>query len=92
MAHEGPSSEGFRPHARQSLNGWQPEFVEAQYQRFLADPDSVGPEWKQFFLGFELGTAREPEAAASPSAAAAPSAPMPAVSVAPNAPADADQR
>ncbi|MFZ9881932.1 MAG: 2-oxoglutarate dehydrogenase E1 subunit family protein, partial [Phycisphaerales bacterium] len=49
MAHEGPSSEGFRPHARQSLNGWQPEFVEAQYQRFLADPDSVGPEWKQFF-------------------------------------------
>ena len=92
MAHEGPSPEGFRPHARQSLNGWQPEFVDAQYQRFLADPDSVGPEWRQFFLGFELGMSREPEAAASPSAAAAPSAPMPAVSVAPNATADADQR
>ncbi|MCE2881177.1 MAG: 2-oxoglutarate dehydrogenase E1 component [Planctomycetaceae bacterium] len=89
MAHEGPSHEGSRPHARQSLNGWQPEFVEAQYQRFLADPDSVGPEWRQFFLGFELGMSREPEAAASTSAAAAPSAPTP---VATGTTADADQR
>ncbi|MFM7052455.1 MAG: 2-oxoglutarate dehydrogenase E1 component [Planctomycetota bacterium] len=93
MAHEGPSREGSRPHARQSLNGWQPEFVEAQYERFLADPESVGAEWKQFFLGFELGMARGdaslPEPPPPPPIAASTmSSALPAAGTA----ADADQR
>ena len=59
MAHEkasmGANKDGSHPHAPQSVNSWQPDYVEALFAQFKADPDSVGPEWKNFFLGFELG-------------------------------------
>ncbi len=29
--------------------------VERLYQQYLSQPDSVGPEWRQYFLGFEAG-------------------------------------
>ena len=59
MAHEmasmGANKDGSHPHAPQSVNSWQPDYVEALFAQFKADPDSVGAEWKSFFLGFELG-------------------------------------
>ena len=74
MAHEkasmGANKDGSHPHAPQSVNSWQPDYVEALFAQFKADPDSVGPEWKNFFLGFELGLKLEGaegvEAAAAP--------------------------
>src|SRR6185503_15679696 len=38
-----------------SVNGWNAEYVDGLYQRWQADPDSVEPEWRQFFAGFDLG-------------------------------------
>lgn len=73
MAHTGANKDGSHPHAPQSVNSWQPDYVEALFAQFKADPDSVGPEWKNFFLGFELGLKLEgaegAEAAAAPSQA-----------------------
>ena len=70
MAHTGANKDGSHPHAPQSVNSWQPDYVEALFAQFKADPDSVGPEWKNFFLGFELGLKLEGaegvEAAAAP--------------------------
>jgi 2-oxoglutarate dehydrogenase E1 component len=34
------------------------EAIDAAYQRWLRDPDSVDPSWRFFFEGFELGLAR----------------------------------
>ncbi|MFN9125851.1 MAG: 2-oxoglutarate dehydrogenase E1 subunit family protein, partial [bacterium] len=51
MAHTGANKDGSHPHAPQSVNSWQPDYVEALFAQFKADPDSVGPEWKNFFLG-----------------------------------------
>ena len=83
MAHEkasmGANKDGSHPHAPQSVNSWQPDYIEGLFQQFKANPDSVGSEWKNFFLGFELGLKLEGaeggEAAATPSHApqAAPS-------------------
>ena len=41
--------------ARMSLNGWNAEFVDETYARWKADPESVEPDWRRFFEGFELG-------------------------------------
>src|SRR4030095_2544057 len=38
-----------------SVNGWNAEYVDGLYQQWQADPDSVEPEWRQFFAGFDLG-------------------------------------
>lgn len=38
-----------------SVNGWNAEFIETQYQRWTADPGSVDEPWRQFFQGFDLG-------------------------------------
>ena len=74
MAPSGPSADGSHPHAPQSVNGWQPDFVEALYAEFKADPASVAPEWRQFFLGFELGLSTEGTAPAAGTPAPAPAA------------------
>ena len=41
-----------------SLNGWNAEFVDDLYQRWKADPETVEPDWRRFFEGFDLGIAR----------------------------------
>jgi len=38
-----------------SINGWNAEYLEAMYERWLADPSSVDAETAQFFRGFDLG-------------------------------------
>ncbi len=39
-----------------SVNGWNAAWVDQQYERWQEDPNSVGPEWRTFFQGFELGS------------------------------------
>ncbi|HRQ74724.1 MAG TPA: 2-oxoglutarate dehydrogenase E1 component [Phycisphaerales bacterium] len=41
--------------AQLSVNGWNPEFIDALYQQWSNDPNSVDPEWRTFFKGFDLG-------------------------------------
>ena len=36
------------------LNGWQGAYIDAQYEQFKADPASVAPDVRAFFMGFEL--------------------------------------
>jgi 2-oxoglutarate dehydrogenase E1 component len=38
-----------------SVNALSPEFLEAEYARFRADPNALAPDLKAFFLGFDLG-------------------------------------
>ena len=58
-----------------SLNGWNPEYLDAEYQRYLADPSSVGSDLRAFFQGLELGMQRSgdvvPPSSASPQRAGA---------------------
>src|SRR5262245_31177177 len=56
------------PLARPSVNAWEGEYLDALYQQWADDPESVEPHWQQFFAGFELGlrptaTDRAPRAA-----------------------------
>ncbi len=53
--------------SNQSVNGWSSDFIEGEYKRWKADPASVTAEWRQFFLGFELGVDRtgEPQGGAA---------------------------
>ena len=44
--------------AAQSVNAWDPAFLEQQYASWKRDPQSVDASWRQFFLGFDLGLAR----------------------------------
>src|SRR5205823_3785056 len=37
---------------------WNLDLIEAQYQRWRADPNSVEDSWRLFFEGFELGQAQ----------------------------------
>ncbi|MEN0020368.1 MAG: 2-oxoglutarate dehydrogenase E1 component [Planctomycetota bacterium] len=53
-----------------SVNGWNAEYVEQAYQRFLADPQSVSDGDRAFFAGFDLAAARS-----SPASGQAASAP-----------------
>ena len=62
MAQLGPNSDGSQPHAHQSINGWQSDYVESLYAQYKSDPTSVGAEWLNFFRGFELGLQRESDA------------------------------
>lgn len=58
-----------------SLNGWNADYVEAQYLEFKADPTSVSPDLRAFFQGFDLALARgrSEQATRAPVAATAPS-------------------
>jgi 2-oxoglutarate dehydrogenase E1 component len=40
-----------------SINGWNAEYLEAEYRRFQADPGSVSPDLASFFHGFDLASA-----------------------------------
>src|SRR5262245_7384350 len=47
------------------------EVIDAAYQRWRRDPDSVDPSWRYFFEGFELGLVQPaPAATAGPPAGA----------------------
>jgi len=37
---------------------WSEALIDENYERWVADPSSVGPDWASFFEGFELGLAR----------------------------------
>jgi len=41
---------------------WNAEYIEAQYQRWKADPTSVSKDWRFFFEGFELAAVGATEA------------------------------
>jgi 2-oxoglutarate dehydrogenase E1 component len=41
-----------------SINAWNAAFIDAEYERYLADPNSVSPDLRAFFLGFELAGQR----------------------------------
>ena len=98
MSQAGPSEDGSHPHAPQSVNGWQSDFVESLYADFRKDPNSVEADWRRFFLGFELGLTREQaDSGAAPAAMPTAIAPPPTTTTttapAPSAvAADADQR
>ena len=68
-------------HAAQSVNAWDPAFVEQQYAAWKRDPHSVDAGWRQFFLGFDLGLARPTPAKGGAPAATAPAASTPAAGV-----------
>ena len=48
-----------------SLNAWSAEYIDAQYAQYKADPGSVAPDLRAFFMGFELGNERAPAGGAS---------------------------
>jgi len=41
------------------------EHIDAMYQQWLNDPDSVGTDWRHFFTGFALALDRQPTASVS---------------------------
>ena len=49
--------------AQLSCNGWNAEYVDALYEQWRADRESVDAQWRQFFQGFELGVQRDHAAA-----------------------------
>ena len=59
MAQSGASTDGSHPHAPQSVNGWQSDYIESLFAQFKANPDAVPAEWQNFFRGFELGLATD---------------------------------
>lgn len=40
-----------------SVNGWSPEYLEARYEQYRRDPDSLNEVERMFFLGFDLAMA-----------------------------------
>jgi 2-oxoglutarate dehydrogenase E1 component len=48
-----------------SVNGWNAEYLEAEYGRFKADPASVSPDLSSFFQGFDLALSRTGAASAA---------------------------
>ena len=48
-----PSPKAIRP----AVNGWNADFLEAQYHAWKADPGAVAEDLRQFFLGFDLAAA-----------------------------------
>ena len=45
-----------------SVNAWSAEYLEAQYERFRADPTSVPASMADFFRGFDLAMTMAPAA------------------------------
>ena len=37
------------------VNGWNAEYIDALYQEWLENPDSLETQWQRFFEGFHLG-------------------------------------
>ncbi|GAB4516340.1 MAG: 2-oxoglutarate dehydrogenase E1 component [Phycisphaerales bacterium] len=46
---------------RPSVNGWNAEYLDAQYTAWQADPQSVSPDLRAFFMGLEAGASRNPD-------------------------------
>ncbi|MEZ6233121.1 MAG: 2-oxoglutarate dehydrogenase E1 component [Phycisphaerales bacterium] len=44
-----------------SVNSWNAEYLESEYQRFRQDPASVSPAMADFFRGFDLALGLAPE-------------------------------
>ena len=49
-----------------SVNSWSAEYLDAEYARFKADPDSVPADLRSFFQGFDLAVARPPATRGAP--------------------------
>jgi len=47
------------------------DYVDTLYRKYLADPASVGDDWRIFFAGFDLASGSAPRTAAEPPVAAA---------------------
>lgn len=58
MTNEGHDKLQPAPPARQSINGWDPAFLDSLFAQWSLNPNSVDASWQQFFAGFELGLAR----------------------------------
>jgi len=43
-----------------AINSWNPEYIDAMYQQWQREPESVSSEWQQFFRGFDLGVRNAP--------------------------------
>jgi 2-oxoglutarate dehydrogenase E1 component len=55
-----------------AVNGWQAEYLDAQYQQFRQDPASVPPDLRSMFQGFDLALSGQgPAASGSTSGASA---------------------
>ena len=52
----GASKHRIMPIPRDSLSRANAGYVEAMYQRYLADPASVPGDWSLFFAGFEFAS------------------------------------
>ena len=49
-----------------SVNAWSPAYLEAEYERFKADPASVPADLRAFLQGFDLALAQAPSRGAAP--------------------------
>ena len=45
---------------RPSVNGWNGRYLDEQYDQYKADPESVPPETRAFFQGFDLASSQSP--------------------------------
>ena len=43
---------------RPSVNGWNADYLDAQFEQYKSDPNSVTPDLRAFFIGLEAGAAR----------------------------------
>lgn len=48
------------------LDNLSPLWIENQYEVWKKEPEQLSEAWRAFFTGFELGTAQQPPAAATP--------------------------
>ena len=60
MAHRSDAMTNLNP-ARPSINGWNPDYLEAQYSRWKHSPDDVPEDLRAFFQGFDVAEARAAE-------------------------------
>jgi 2-oxoglutarate dehydrogenase E1 component len=56
MSKQGTTKSGAAGSTLPSVNGWQGDYLEGQYAAWKADPDSVTPDVRAFFQGFDLGS------------------------------------
>ncbi len=59
-----PQSKAVTP-ARPAVNGWNAEYLDAEYQRFKQDSESVPEDLRSFFQGFDLAMAAAPPGGAT---------------------------
>jgi 2-oxoglutarate dehydrogenase E1 component len=68
----GPAGQSIRPN-RPAVNAWSADYLDEQYEAWLADPASVAPDMASFFRGFDLartGDGRPATTAGAPAARA----------------------